>query len=536
MKKRRWLKITGIFVVSVIISLAVAAGGVYSYLKTRFGGNPNVILAADESTEVEITGGKISGGLDEGIYTYLGVPYAEAKEWFVPASQVEPWEGVREYKEYGSMSPQSSFFGSDGQDNNCQNLNIWTPALNDGGKRPVMVWLHGGGFSTGTANQTETDGRNLAQEEDVVVVSVNHRLGVAGYLNLSTYGEKYQYSGNVGMMDVIDALQWIQDNIEVFGGDASNVTVFGQSGGGAKVLTLMTSPYAEGLFQKGIIQSGATDTVGPVLTSNEVSQRITELVLKKLNITEENIEDLQAVSFSDLNDAGTQALQQVAEEYKIESPFGGSYSYEWMPVVDGDFLPTNPVTEEGFAEAGADVPILIGSNLNEWETMFGDGNTVRSDEEVLSELRERYGDTAEDILGAFKEAYPDKDIVNVLYTDSMLRIPLLRIMAHKADQNGAPVYSYLFTYGAPQCTHGAEIPYVFGNVSGDDEGNEKMEQTMRSIWASFAHTGEPGLDGMPEWPAYTRDSGATMILDAEPAVGYHHDEKLLGLLEPDFEY
>ena len=279
---------------------------------------------ADADTVVEVSGGSISGAVNDGIYTYLGIPYATAKERFVRAEPVEHWEGVRACTAYGAMSPQVSFMGtSDGQDNNCQNLNLWTPALNDGGKRPVMVWLHGGGFSSGTANEPQTDGRNLAAKENVVVVSVNHRLGAAAYLNLSAYGEKYKDSANAGIWDIIDALQWIQENIETFGGDPGNVTLFGQSGGGAKILTLMATPYAAGLFHKGIIQSGATDTVGPVLTDAEVSNRITELTLAQLNITADNIEDIQTIPFEDIHTAGAQALQQVAEEYQIVSPFGG---------------------------------------------------------------------------------------------------------------------------------------------------------------------------------------------------------------------
>lgn len=483
-------------------------------------------------SEADVTGGRISGEINDGIYTYLGVPYAEAKEWFVRAEAVESWEGVREMTSYGAMSPQASFFGTDGQDNNCQNLNIWTPALNDGGKRPVMVWLHGGGFSSGTANEQQTNGKNLAQKENVVVVSVNHRLGAAGYLNLSAYGEKYKDSANVGMWDIIDALSWIQDNIETFGGDPDNVTVFGQSGGGAKVLTLMSTPYAKGLFHKGIMQSGATETVGPVLTDEEVSLRITELVLEKLNLDESNIEEIQSIPFADINDAGNAALQQVAEEYQIESPFGDSYSYEWEPVVDGDFLPTHPVTEDGFAEAGADIPILIGSNLNEWAMMNGSVSESMSESEVLSRLSGSYGDSAQDIVDAFKAAYPNEAVANAAAFDSMLRIPILRITAHKADQGGAPVYSYIFTYGAPSCYHGAEIPYAFANAT----DNQQIADMMSGVWAAFARTGNPAIDGLPEWEAYTRDGGATMILDTESMLVYNHDLALLELLEPGFEY
>ena len=532
-KKRRWPKILGITLLVIVLVLAIAAAGIYLWMRHTFGGNPASNLTPASGTEVDIAGGRISGGLDGGVYTYLGVPYAHADEMFVRAQPVEPWSGVREYTEYGAMSPQSSMFGSDGQDNNCQNLNLWTPALNDGGKRPVMVWLHGGGFSSGTANEAQTNGRNLAEKEDVVVVTVNHRLGAAGYLNLSAYGDKYADSANVGMWDVIDALQWIHDNIEAFGGDPDNVTVFGQSGGGAKVMTLMATPYAQGLFHKGIIQSGATETVGPVLTSEEVSLRITELVLADLGLNESNIENIQSMPFSDIDAAGTRALQQVANEYQIESPFGGSYSYEWEPVVDGDFLPTDPVTEDGFADAGRDIPILIGSNLNEWAMMTGGFglNENMSEADVLSRLQNTYGENAQAVLDAFKAAYPNEAPVDALAVDSMLRVPLLRTTAHKADQGGAPVYSYIFTYGAPSCFHGAEIPYAFANGEAG-----AINDMMSAIWANFARTGDPGIDTLPDWPAYTREDGATMILDTESYVANNHDLALLELLEPEFDY
>lgn len=240
--------------------------------------DPSQEAVSSEEGIAETTAGLVQGTDHDGIWSYLGVPYAEAKERFVPAEEVEPWEGVLEADSYGPMSPQGVINGVGGEadqsgtDNNCQNLNIWTPGVNDGEKRPVMVWLHGGGFSTGSANEAQFDGENMSRDGDVVVVGVNHRLNTFGFLDLSAYGDKYQDSANVGMMDIVDALQWIQDNIEAFGGNPENVTIFGQSGGGAKVLALMTSPYAEGLFEKGIVQSGATATMGPVQLSGSQHQ------------------------------------------------------------------------------------------------------------------------------------------------------------------------------------------------------------------------------------------------------------------------
>ena len=469
-------------------------------------------------TVVQTTAGLVQGTDEDGISRYLGIPYAQAEERFVPAAEVTAWEGIRIADSYGPISPQGAISGlgqagnQDGTDNNSQNLNIWTPGVNDGEKRPVMVWLHGGGFSTGSANEEGYDGENLSRSGDVVVVNV------FGYLDLSAYGEKYKDSANVGIRDIVDSLEWIQDNIEAFGGDPDNVTVFGQSGGGAKVLALMTSPYAEGLFHKGIVQSGATETMGVIFNSQEASTRLTENILKKLNITEDNIEDIQTVPVEELETAAMEALQETGEELKLPAALGGGYSMDWEPVVDGDFLPTNPVTEDSFAEAGADIPLLIGSNLNEWSGFF-ETAPIEPTKELETALR---------------EAYPDKTELTAEQVDTTtIRLPLLKIMSHKADQKAAPVYAYVFTYG--NSYHGAEIPYVFQRVSGSGEEQELAEQVSQA-WINFARTGRPGAGKIPEWEPYTRESGATMLLDVEPELVYHHDQELLSILVPDYEY
>ena len=473
---------------------------------------------------VKTTAGLIQGTKEDGIYCYLGVPYAEAKERFVPAEEVTPWEGVRVADTYGPMSPQAQISGVDGEssqngtDNNSQNLNIWTPGVNDGKKRPVMVWLHGGGFSTGSANEEGYDGQALSSSGDVVIVSVNHRLNVFGYLDLSAYGDKYKYSANVGLMDIVDSLKWIQDNIEAFGGDPENVTLFGQSGGGAKVLAMMTSPSAKGLFQKGIVQSGATETMGVKFNTQESSTALAENILKNLNITPDNIEDIQYVSADDLEKAAAEGLTQTGEQLQIPTWTGDSYAMDWEPVVDGDFLPTDPVTDDSFAEAGKDIPLLIGSNLNEWTGYFESDPVEPTDE----------------LTAALKEAYPDKTDLTAEHVDTtLIRLPILKIMAHKADQNGAPVYGYVFTYGNSH--HGAEIPYVFDHADENDEEKELASQISQA-WINFAKTGVPGTDEMPEWKPYTRDGGATMILDAESKLVHNHDQNLLKILASDYVY
>ncbi len=487
--------------------------------------------SASEQTDgvVPTTAGLVQGTDKDGIYSYLGVPYAQATERFVPAGEVEPWDGVRKAATFGAMSPQGAILGmginddETGTDNNCQNLNIWTRGLGDGQKRPVMVWLHGGGFSMGTANNPVNDGKNLSQNGNVVVVSVNHRLNVFGHLDLSAYGEKYKYSGNVGITDIVAALKWIQNNIEAFGGDPGNVTVFGQSGGGAKVLSLMTSPYAEGLFQKGIVESGATETMGVKFSSKEESKTLTKHILENLGITPDNIEALQNVSTRDLQEASTKALQDTANEYKIPAAFTGDYAMEWGPVIDGDYMPTNPVTENGFADAGRDIPLLIGSNLNEW-TIF-----VPSSAHTNMTEAER---------NAYAQAYPNKDKSGAEKVDTLIRLPMLKIMSHKSDQGGAPVYAYVFTWedGARGSSHGAEIPFVFDNLGGGDADAQKLAKTVSRAWINFARSGIPGADGLPEWEPYTREDGATMLLDIQSVLVYHHDAELMRLLEPDYVY
>ncbi len=472
-----------------------------------------------ENGIVQTTAGMIRGNVENGIYSYLGVPYAQAKERFVPAVEVEPWDGIRDADSYGKISYQGTVVGMQGSngennDNNVQNLNIWTPGVNDNEKRPVMVWLHGGGFSTGSANESTYNGANLSELGDVVVVGVNHRLNAFGHLDLSAYDEKYQYSANVGIMDIQMALEWIQENIEAFGGDPENVTLFGQSGGGAKILSLMTTPYAEGLFDKAIVQSGATEIMGVSFSNKEISQRVGELTLENLGISEDNLEEIQNISYQDILDASDKAREQTGEEYGIYLALSTDYGIEWGPVVEGDYMPTNPVTDDGFAEAGKDIPLLIGSNFTEWTHWM----PVSAHNNLTQEQ-----------IAAFEEAYPDRPSSDATYVDSFIRLPMLKIMSHKADQGSANVYAYVFNYGNDPY-HGAEIPYVFHNTDGE------IADQMSEAWINFARNGVPSASGMPEWEAYTRENGATMIIDTKSELKNHHDQKLMKILEADYEY
>ena len=472
-----------------------------------------------EDNVVRVSAGLLRGNKSNDVVSYLGVPYAEATERFVPASPVASWQGIKDAANYGKISYQGTVVGIAGSngsnnDNNCQNLNIWTPGIRDGEKRAVMVWLHGGGFSTGSANESTYNGANLAKSQNVVVVGVNHRLNVFGHLDLSAYGEKYRYSANVGIDDIVKALQWIRDNIEQFGGDPDNVTVFGQSGGGAKVLSLMTSPNAKGLFHKGIVMSGATEIMGISFSSKEVSQRIAKLTLQNLDISPNNLDALQTVSYSELFSASDRAREQAGREFGILAALSTEYGVEWGPVIEGDYMPTNPVTETGFADAGKGIPLLIGSTFSEW--------THWRSIVMHSNMTQAQRD-------AFAAAYPDRPASDAQYVDTFIRLPMLKIMSHKVDQGGANVYAYVFNYGSDPY-HGYDIPYAFGNTSGS------VATAMSTAFANFAKTGTPSASGLPTWEPYSRENGATMILNTTSRLVYNHDKELMSLLEPNYRY
>lgn len=525
-----------------------------------FQAGPGIAIATTES-------GKVQGYVQDGIYNYRDIPYAEATERFKPAKKVLPWEGIKMSVNNGPISPQPaggfiSDWGQPGREfkenNNAQNLNIWTPGIGDNKNRPVMVWIHGDGFSTGSSLESPAyDGQNLAKAGDIVVVSVNHRLNVLGYLDLSAYGNEYKESGNVGMQDIVDSLTWIKNNISNFGGDPDNVTVFGESGGGAKILGLMTTPKAKGLFQKGIVESGATETMGVHFNKPEFSKRVAELTLEKLNIKPAEIDKIQTVPYDELRKASYAALEQAGMEQGHKRPLDGKPGGSWEPVVDGTFMPSDPVLDNGFAEAGKDVSLLIGSNRTEWtnfqeilnieNTQYSNVNTW-SDAEIEAKLTEKYGNKKETVVAEFLKAYPNKKKADALYIDTMIRNPMRKIMTHKADQNGAPVYAYVFTWDSPVMNgvymtfHTAEIPFIFHNIDkaasriGGGEDAKRMEQYMSQAWINFARTGNPSVEGHPEWKPYTRENGNTMIFDSESRIISHHDKALLELLTPEYNY
>ena len=317
------------------------------------------------STVVETVNGKVAGYIDNGIYTYKGIPYAKA-ERFMPPVPADSWEGIRSSRAYGPTCPQGkrtgwysdeqafSFSWDDGfPDEDCLRVNIWTPGINDGKKRPVMVWLHGGGYSTGSGQELPSyDGRNLAEKGDVVVVTLNHRLNVLGFLDLSAYGEKYESSGNAGLLDIVAALDWVQANVSQFGGDASNVTIFGQSGGGGKVTTLLATPSAKGKFHKAIVQSGAMLRT----MDSKWSRRIGAAVVEELGLAPSRIDEIQKVPYEKLLAAGENAIAKIRPEADKEGFV--SFIFGWAPTVEGNVLPRQPFDPQA-PEQSKDIPMTV---------------------------------------------------------------------------------------------------------------------------------------------------------------------------------
>lgn len=512
--------------------------------------NTDPFVASTSVAVVSTDSGKLQGFVQNGIYTYRGVPYAKAERFMMP-EKVEAWDGIRPALTYGEICPIPPMSGVARdelfnphrylpQSEDCQFLNVWTPGIRDNKKRPVMVWLHGGGFTNGSSiEQVAYDGENLSRKGDVVVVSLNHRLNVLGYLDLSAYGDKYKYAGNVGMADIVAALEWIKTNITEFGGDPDNVTVFGQSGGGAKVRILMGTPAAKGLIHKGIVQSGAgfNSTV-----EQSVSRRVAELTLQNLGLTSEQVDEIQKVPYLQLLEAGNKAREQLrAEDRTVRAG--------WAPIRDGDYIPAHPDGPE-FTPQAKNIPVMIGSVLNEFTSIHrtppaelqADNKNNWSKETARAKLMEQYGDKADAIAEAFLKAYPDKKYADANFIDTWGRPGVINNAQLKADQKGAPVYAYVFTYESPvmdgvgMAWHCAEIPYIFNNVNlvSTATGGGKVAQTladkMSSAWIHFARHGNPNHPGLPEWPAFTSEGGATMIFDTTCEVRYHHDKELMELL------
>jgi para-nitrobenzyl esterase len=498
------------------------------------GCNPQT--SENQESVVKTTYGAISGSIEDDIFIFKGIPYARA-ERFMPPQDPDAWEGVRECADYGPVAKQMVSWIDDSlmDEKKLFSVNVWTQGLSDGKKRPVMLWLHGGGFHVGSSSDPMTDGKALAQKGDIVMVSVNHRLNILGFLDLSAVGPKYAHSANVGMLDIVKALEWINNNIENFGGDPSNVTIFGESGGGGKVGTLMCMPAAKDLYHKAIIQSG---TLVNIMTK-EKSQALGLAVLEKLGLGPSEVEKLDTISYQALVKAGNEAIASISGPRKP----GSAKMFGFAPSADGEVLLQQPFSP-GFANISDDKPLMIGTTLNElMRTSYAEKDLTM--DQAKERLAKVYDDSTDQYIDLYAKTYPAYTPQDLLSVDTVFRPFTIMTADARARQSGAPLYAYFLAWKSPVDSaskgsfHGLDIPLAFNNVdlkpdwTGTTKEAYELADIMSCAWLNFAKTANPNVEAkLPEWETYTVENGATMYFDEKSRIVNNHDRELMNFIKP----
>jgi para-nitrobenzyl esterase len=516
-------------------------------------------VATPGNAVVDTASGKIRGFTRDGVFVFKGVPYGDTtagENRFMPPKPVKPWTAVRPTLAWGPVSPHGPRAGWVNQEEqflyhwddgfageDMLRLNVWTPAVNDASKRPVLVWIHGGAYASGSSQELRPyDGERLAREHDVVLVSMNHRLNVFGFLDLSQFGgERYAGSGNASMLDLVQALEWVRDNIARFGGDPGNVTIFGQSGGGGKVTTLMTMPRAKGLFHKAIAMSGSF-----IATSTpDQAKQLTALVLKELNLGASQVAKLHTVSTEALLNAGL-AAQEKSGGYRLAAPGTPPVvNLVWQPVVDGTVLPENPF-EPAAPAMSADIPFLVGNTFHEFANGIDKPNAHETTwEQLRAQLTPQIGARTDPAIDAYRKAFPSAkpfEVGGMIGADVFRRGTILQT-ERKAAQNGAPVYAYWFGWktpvldGRPLAFHCQDLAFWFDNIdlclqaTGGGADARTLASQMSGALVAFARTGNPNHSGIPTWAPFTAASRAMMIWDTNAAVAIDPDREARAALE-----
>ncbi|MFW9867096.1 MAG: carboxylesterase/lipase family protein [Candidatus Thorarchaeota archaeon] len=478
---------------------------------------------------VSTTKGKIKGVQEKNYQYFYGIPYAKPpieELRFCNPQPMESWDDVKDTTKFRFIAPQNQPdtppIGSE-ESEDCLYLNVWTPKADDK-RRPVMFWIHGGGFIIGGSTRNRFNGARLAVHGDVVVVNFNYRLGVFGFLSLP------DIPPNLGIADQIAALKWVKENIKNFGGDQNNITIFGESAGGMSVSILLSSPKAKGLFQKAVMQSGAA---GTGIATIEQAKKGVERFLTKLQIKQDEIDLLRGFP--------TRKLIRVQKKF---ASFGNleDFSNPFTPFIDGDIIPENPI-EIMLKGASNDVPIMMGFNKDELGFIADILN--KSTEEGVNDLiggfrtnlEKRKLKNLDNLINVYRSEieknYPESRYKywEAIISDSMFRVPIIKQLEAHISHN-PDAYCYIFSYESHvsgYSFHTLEIPFVFGNLDTKDiatgyieinKNTEKLSKNIMDAWVAFARTGDPNHEGLPEWPRYDIEKRATMILGTEPKVEY----------------
>ena len=539
--RRQFMQTVGTGASGIAIGAAAMSAGCAEASKEAMTEGPGgqILQVGDNIAVTTTEHGKVRGYVLRGINYFLGMPYGadtSGPNRFMPPQKPKSWTDVYPALWWGNSAPQNmenryankfaSFrdhwnYGDVNED--CLRINVLTPAINDGQKRPVMFWIHGGGFTAGNGiEQDGYNGENFARLGNVVFCSVNHRLGPLGYCDLAGVGgDKFAASGNVGMMDLVAALQWVRDNIANFGGDPGNVTIMGQSGGGAKVCILTAMPSAQGLFHKAVVLSGAARKAG----DKDYSQKLGAAVVKEAKLSSGQLDKLQSMPWKDFYALATKAQQDLAKE---AGP--GGLRRGFSPVVDGKILPQHPYDPEG-APTAANVPMIISSVMNEQSPDWFDSSleSITLDQ-VVDKLKQRagfgagFGDKAKDVVDAYAKAFPGKKPVEIWSLASSNRQSVVALADVKSKQP-APVFVDWFAWQPPlfdnrmRAFHCVDICFWYYNTdvmlthTGGGPRPKALSAKMAGGLLQFMKTGDPNGGGLPNWPKYSSAKGETMVLD-----------------------